>query len=51
LFFLEGICFTKVLEDGKTDVEVESLSFAGQTVAGKDLTVVIPLLSGLINRT
>jgi hypothetical protein len=51
VFFLEGICLTNILDDGKTDVEVESLRFAGQTVAGYDFTVVNPVLSGLMTRT
>jgi len=39
------------LEDGSTEVEVPSLRFPGQTVAGYDWTVEIPELSGFIITT
>jgi hypothetical protein len=47
VFLVEGIDRTKVFDEGRTDVEVPPLKFPGQTVAGYDLTVDTPELSGL----
>jgi hypothetical protein len=47
LLLADGIDLTKVSDEGRTDVEVPLLKFPGQTVAGYDLTVDTPELSGL----
>ena len=47
LIFVDGICRTKTFDEGRTEVEVPSLNFPGQTVAGYDLIVETPELFGL----
>ena len=42
LIFVDGICRTKTFDDGRTEVEVPSINFPGQTVAGYDLIVETP---------
>jgi hypothetical protein len=46
-FLVDGIARTKVLDEGRTDVEVPVPKFPGQTVAGYDLIVETPELFGL----
>ena len=47
MFLVEGIDRTRVSDEGRTDVEVPPLKLPGHTVAGYDLTVDTPELSGL----
>ena len=50
LIFVDGICRTKTFDEGRTEVEVPSVNFPGQTVAGYDLIVETPELLGLKRR-